>query len=123
MLDNLSLLNIVDILFATGTCIFLISLFPLVRKLRKVKCSDAHSLLHNELDAIAMATMLIGYFIMAAPLSIVVTIVELLIRFYLIVLIRKKRSYELKYPADIIYYTVKGGRALYAKLLSGTSSK
>lgn len=111
----------IDLIFAAGTSLFMASAFPALVKLHRVKYSDAQSLVHNEIHLIALSCMFIGYALIGTPLSITITVFELVMRIYLIRLIRKKRSHELTYPSDILYYTIKGGRRIYDKIVSRSS--
>lgn len=104
---------VIDCIFAFGTSLFLTSSIPAIIKVRRVKYSDAQSLVHNEIHLIALSAMFVGYVAMFAPISIIITVTELCIRVYLIKLIRKKRSHKLTHPSDIIYYSGKGLRSLY----------
>jgi hypothetical protein len=98
---------IVDILFAVGTSIFMISIVPQIIKLRKTEYSDAHSLCHNELQIIAMVLMMLGYYIIHAPISFMITFTQLISRLYFIKLIRNKRTHILTYPSDLLFYSVR----------------
>lgn len=106
----------IDCIFAFGTSLFLTSSIPAIIKVRRVKYSDAQSLVHNEIHMIALSAMLIGYLAMLAPISITITLIEIVIRLFLIKLIRKKRSHKLTYKSDIAYYILIGLKILYRKL-------
>jgi uncharacterized membrane protein len=111
-----------DTIFAVGTALFMISGIPQVVKLHRVKFSDAQSLTHNEMHLLALCTMLTGYILMLAPMSITITLFELGLRIYLISLIRKKRSHPLHGKSDLLYYMKQGGKKL-VKIISRTSAK
>lgn len=119
MLSNLY----VDMVFAIGTAIFLISTLPQVIKLYHVTDSSAQSLCHNEMQLIAMSTLMAGYIIAAAPISCIVTGAQLVIRIHLIKLIRAKRPIKLKHKSDIVHYTKRFWRKLYGRIISSTSTK
>ena len=107
---------VIDCIFAFGTSLFLTSSIPAIIKVRRVKYSDAQSLVHSEIHLMALSAMFVGYLAMLAPISITITIIEIVIRLFLIKLIRKKRSHKLTYKSDIIYYIVVGLKGLYKKL-------
>jgi hypothetical protein len=118
-----TMIEFIDLIFAIGTSCFLISTIPQVLKLYKVTYSDAQSLMHNEMQLIAMGIMLLGYFIIRAPISAIVTITQLIIRIHLIKLIRLKRRNKLTCKSDLIYYLKIGGRRFYEKIISRTPIK
>lgn len=95
---------VLDIIFSIGTILFLAASVPAISKLYRVENSDAQSLVHNEMHLMALLTMFTAYFLAQTPISLCVTSTEIMIRIYLIMLIRKKRSHKLKYKSDIIYY-------------------
>lgn len=110
------MLDYIDLLFTVATVILLTSSIPTIKKLRKLTNSDAQSLLHSELHFIGLLLMLSGYCILHMPWSMTVSICEISLRFYIITLVRKKRQYKLTYPSDILYYSIKGVKKLYARL-------
>lgn len=113
---------IIDIIFAIGTSFFLLSTIPQVLKLYRVQYSDAQSLVHNEIQIIAMVVLMTGYCLAAAFISFTVTGVQLVIRLHLINLIRQKRRIKLKHKSDLVYYIKKFGGKWYAKIISRTST-
>jgi hypothetical protein len=112
-------LSTIDAIFAVGTGLFMVSGIPQILKLRRAKHGNSQSLLHNELHLMALSTMLLGYGIIVAPMSMSITIFELGLRLYMIKLIRKKRSYSLHGKSDLIHY-IKKGEKKFVKFISRT---
>lgn len=97
---------ILDIIFSTATLLFLAASIPAIIKLYRVEFSDAQSLVHNEMHLLALLTMFTAYTLAQTPISLCITFTEIMIRVYLITLIRRKRRHKLKYKSDIIYYSI-----------------
>lgn len=100
-------IQIADMIFVMVSIVGLTKIIPAIRKVHKVKYSDAHSLVHNEQHIILVFLAVSGYFVVGTMFGFMVGIVELISRLYFIRLIRRKRSHKLTYPSDILYYTVK----------------
>lgn len=96
-----------DIIFVFVSIVGLAKIIPAIRKLHKVKYSDAHSLVHHESHVILLSLMILAYIIIGAIYGLVMGCIELISRLYFIKLVRDKRSHLLTYPSDIIYYTHK----------------
>lgn len=98
---------IVDMLLGLVSIIGLTKIYPAIKKVKKVEYSDAHSLVHNETHAILLFVAITAYILGNYIFSLTTASIELICRFYFIKLVRSKRSHELTYPSDILFYTVK----------------
>jgi len=83
--------DLVDVIFAVGTLSFLVAGFRQASKLYKDKKTDGVSLTHYRVKLFALSCMLVGYAISNLPLSIIVSVADLLINIIAIRLVTKYR--------------------------------
>lgn len=86
------MINLTDLIFAIGTLSFLIASFRQVRKIYRTKKTGGVSLTHYRVKMFALSCMLIGYILSNLPLSICVSLADIIINITAIRLITKYRN-------------------------------
>jgi uncharacterized protein with PQ loop repeat len=82
----------IDVLFALGTCSFVIASLRQVIRIRKTKDTNGLSLTKYHIKIFAIGCMLLGYILSTLPISIIISSTEMILNFISIYLITKYRK-------------------------------
>ena len=85
-------INYVDILFSIATICFASAAIRQTRKIYKEKKTDGVSLTHYHIKIVAVFCMMLGYLLESLPLSLILSIFDLLINMIAIYLVTKYRG-------------------------------
>lgn len=85
-------INFVDILFSIATICFASAAIRQTRKIYKEKKTDGISLTHYHIKIIAVVCMMMGYILESLPLSLILSLFDMVVNLIAIYLITKYRG-------------------------------